>query len=78
MKLQTRKEISKQSGLSISNIRHRIDKLQIVSKIKNSNEFLYNEKQVEEITSFIRTVVEVIKQTETFYIYQSKMNHETK
>ena len=78
MKLLTRKEISKQSGLSISNIKHRIDKLQIVSKIKNSKEFLYNENQVEAIARSIITVVEVIKQTETFYIYQSKMNYETK
>ena len=76
MKLLTRKEISEKTGLSISNIRHRIDRLQIVSKIKNSNEFLYNENQVDEIIGAVRTVIEVIKQTETFYIYQSKMNHE--
>lgn len=76
--LYTTEYISETYGISIKCIKERIKELKIKSTLKQRNNFLYNQTQVESIISLGKEIireVEVIKVTETYIYIPSIMNY---
>lgn len=81
MKYFTRKQIALELKLSKSALKTRIDNRGIKPHKIKDGKYLYNRKQIEEIIqakipekTIIIEKYYPLKTTETFYIYESKMN----
>jgi len=80
MKTYTLQQLSKENNINIKTIERRRYALRLepVSQVENSKAKLYNESQAQRLINYEKQepikIPEVIRITETYYIYQSKMN----
>lgn len=82
MKTYTLQQLAKENNINIRTLekRKRSMNLNPIGKLEKSKAKLYNEAQAQRLIdyqrkeSFTITKVEVIRITETYYIYPSKMN----
>ena len=80
--MRTLKQISKEHDIKLETLRKRAFNLKLtpIGKVENSKAFLFNENQIHSIVNYSekKTIyeVEVIYHTQTFYIYQSKINYD--
>jgi len=80
--MRTLKQISQEHDIKLETLRKRAFNLRLTptGKVEKSKAFLFNENQIHSIVNYSekKTIyeVEVIYHTQTFYIYQSKMNYD--
>lgn len=80
--MKTLKQISYEHDIKLETLRKRAFNLRLTpsGKVENSKAFLFNENQIHSIVNYSEKKtfyeVEVIYHTQTFYIYQSKLNYD--
>lgn len=83
MKTYTLQQIAKENNIKIPTLERRryALKLEPIGQSKNSKAKLYNESQARKLINYEKQepikIPEIIRITETYYIYPSKMNYDT-
>lgn len=80
--MRTLKQISEEHDIKLETLRKRAFNLKLTptGKVEKSKAFLFNDNQIHSIVNYSEKKtfyeVEVIYHTQTYHIYESKMNYE--